>query len=342
MSEVRNPFAIKDGVIILINDLSANQRGLKCNCRCPACDGEFIARMGMIKIHHFAHSKDPCDETIAYTTGLYKLIQQVLLEGKPFYLPALEIMYNFPFNDVLNEHNFESYVSIVGKYRKDKEYMLISDGKNVIADNIELSYDNKNYVQALELRINGKKMAIKVMPPDTICKIASVKPHQDMATLVLDFTNEIEIIQNVNSKNFQKFLLSEELQKYWISNPKIKDVFHKLVELSKEHYERRQRYLAEQKLEEEKQREALEKQRAIELAEKLKREEEFRLSLKERFTQQKEPIYDDNRNRLIQCKICNEIKPAVQIHRLGGYGELNLGECKACVFSQISKNQNRR
>ena len=48
--------------------------------------------MGDVKIHHFAHSKDACDEVVAYTTGLHKLIQQTLSDGTPFYIPGLAIL----------------------------------------------------------------------------------------------------------------------------------------------------------------------------------------------------------------------------------------------------------
>jgi competence CoiA-like predicted nuclease len=56
MTVLRNPFVIREGSVILIEDLSKDERGLKCRCKCPECGGEFIARMGDVKEHHFAHS----------------------------------------------------------------------------------------------------------------------------------------------------------------------------------------------------------------------------------------------------------------------------------------------
>lgn len=86
MDGLRNPFAVRNGNIILIEDISKSERGLKCQCKCPSCNGDFIARLGDVKIHHFAHSKEACDEVVAYTTGLYKLIHQVLKRGVLFYV----------------------------------------------------------------------------------------------------------------------------------------------------------------------------------------------------------------------------------------------------------------
>lgn len=46
MSEVRNPFGVRNGQIITISDLSMEERGQSCNCLCPDCGGHFIARLG--------------------------------------------------------------------------------------------------------------------------------------------------------------------------------------------------------------------------------------------------------------------------------------------------------
>lgn len=45
-TELRNPFGLRDGHIILIEDIPVNQNGLKCNCICSACEEPFIAKMG--------------------------------------------------------------------------------------------------------------------------------------------------------------------------------------------------------------------------------------------------------------------------------------------------------
>ena len=237
MEGVKNPFAVRDGNIILIEDLSENERGLNCHCKCPVCDGEFIARMGDAKIHHFAHSKDACSDVLSYTSGLYKLIRQILNNGSPFYIPALVISYSFPYNGVLTEDNISSYINFVREDYDIANKIVISPGRYIKFDNAELCVDNKNQIQALELKYMKSKMALKVMPPDTVCKISTVSPHKNMATLAIDFTYDANIIQTSDSKQFQEYLLSVRLDKRWIYNPKIKKAYPQIISLSRAAHE---------------------------------------------------------------------------------------------------------
>jgi len=50
MADSKNPFAKRNGRIITINDLNENENGLRCNCKCPVCDGTFVARMELVLI----------------------------------------------------------------------------------------------------------------------------------------------------------------------------------------------------------------------------------------------------------------------------------------------------
>jgi hypothetical protein len=65
------------GNIVLIDDLSENERGLKCNCVCPECQTDLVAKMGEVTTHHFAHHKGnetkSCQETALHLLGKYVL-----------------------------------------------------------------------------------------------------------------------------------------------------------------------------------------------------------------------------------------------------------------------------
>jgi hypothetical protein len=247
----RNPFAVRNGKIILIKDLSDDERGLNCRCRCPACDGEFIARMGEVKARHFAHSKDACDEVLAYTSGLYKLIHQILNSGTPFYVPALVVSYYLPNDRLIDEEYIKLNTRIIREDYNAARKEIISPGRYIIFEKAELYIDNKNHIQALELTYKESKMAVKVMPPDTVCKKGTASPHKDMATLAVDFTDDADIIQTSNSSVFQDYLLSERLDKHWIINPKVKQIYPHIISLNQEAY---RKYTERQKQIEEEQR----------------------------------------------------------------------------------------
>jgi len=357
MDGLRNPFAVRDGNIILIEDLSEHERGLKCNCQCPACDGEFIARMGDVKVYHFAHSKDACDEILAYTTGLYRLIHQILSSGSPFYVPALVAAYSFPSGGVLNRHNIDSYVKISsdGYSDRSKNKMIVSPGRHITFDSAEIVCDGKGHMEAIELSYKNSRMAIKVMPPDTVCKSGAVTVHKGLATLVLDFANDLSVIQSSNTEGFQKYLLSESCSKRWIHNPKIETVYPDLIARSEKEFqahqkrekqreeERRQaareraelrRFIAEQQaaqLEEHKrlEEEQREAERVAALERQKKSDEERYQWLENQNFQQADHIIDSHGNRWIQCRQCGERKMTSHFSLYGGPNQIGL--CTACA-----------
>ena len=367
MEHLRNPFGVRNGSVIMIEDLSMNERGLNCHCKCPACNGEFIARMGDIKIHHFAHSKDACDEVIAYTSGLYRLIQQMLCKGAPFYIPALIITYTIPNDELLDENNIISHIRFVKEDYHGENRTTVSAGCYIAFDNAELCVDKKNHITALELTYMNSKMAIKVTPPETVCQKSTVTPHKDMATLVLNFGDLADVIQTSNSKKFQDYLFSKKMDKRWISNPKVKKAYPEIFALSKKAYQEyverekqleelriitarqleEKRIAAARQLEEARQlqiqqqlairettQKALEKQAArTRVLESLSQHEILKIGYKQvknKFTQQIEPIRDSFQNRWIQCEECGKIKRDTDFWSYGGINHVNLGHCNSC------------
>lgn len=69
------------------------ETGLKCNCVCPCCGKEVVAKnQGKKKEHHFAHSKG-ADCAGARMTALHMLAQNVLEEKKQVLLPSYKGTY---------------------------------------------------------------------------------------------------------------------------------------------------------------------------------------------------------------------------------------------------------
>jgi len=366
MNGLRNPFGVKNGKVILINDLSVDERGLKCQCKCPSCDGEFIARMGDVNVHHFAHSKDACDEVQAYLSGMYRLIQQILNMGVPFYVPALAVRYTLPSDGALNEDNIESHIQIIPEYSELKK-IEVSPGCHLVFSSADLSLNNKNQIQALELSYKDSKMAIKVMPPDTVCKISYVSQHKDMATLVLDYTDFGDMIHGFKSAEFQNHLLNCIDDKRWIYNPKVRKSYPRIIEISTKSFKKREELrkheLQQQAIQEKKRKEQqaiLEEQRKVkQIAWEAEREKQAKIikerqrefdersknaiqkkidkeraegfeQVKDLFTQQETVICDKYDNRWVQCEQCGLIKQDFEFTSYGGLNRVNLGVCADC------------
>ena len=89
-------------------------RGRNCQCTCPNCGEELIAKQGAKKIWHFAHAVDSnCKE--ARMTALHLLAQEIVKKRKSVRLPRYEGMYApaiesrvITFDDVILEKTYHS------------------------------------------------------------------------------------------------------------------------------------------------------------------------------------------------------------------------------------------
>ena len=76
----------KDGALVHVDEVP---NGKNCDCICPHCKSELIAKNGgEQKIHHFAHSNG-ADCSGAIESALHLMAKEVLLKTQSIYLPPL-------------------------------------------------------------------------------------------------------------------------------------------------------------------------------------------------------------------------------------------------------------
>lgn len=77
-----------DGAVRHISEVT---RGLKCDCRCPACDRRLVARKGARKVHHFGHhdAGQPCAHVAETNAHLWA--KRVLEREKRIVIPPVMI-----------------------------------------------------------------------------------------------------------------------------------------------------------------------------------------------------------------------------------------------------------
>ncbi|WP_343870460.1 hypothetical protein, partial [Caenispirillum bisanense] len=88
VGEVQLPYAESkvDGRMRHISEVPS---GLACECRCPACSADLVARKGRQQAHNFAHrSNQAC--TRAYETAIHRLAKQVIAEAGKVGLPEVK------------------------------------------------------------------------------------------------------------------------------------------------------------------------------------------------------------------------------------------------------------
>lgn len=88
MADVKLPFGVCDGAYIHISQVD---RGLKCNCRCPGCEADLVAKKGDDTAHHFAHrAKSDC--TYQPETALHNYAKRLIARQLTFTSPDLQVV----------------------------------------------------------------------------------------------------------------------------------------------------------------------------------------------------------------------------------------------------------
>lgn len=343
MRDLKNPFGIRDGRVVMIEDIPENERGLKCKCICPSCNDPFKARMGDVRVHHFAHSGEGCDEEIAFLSGLYKLVQEYILNNT-IILPALIVYWSYS-DSRFTENNFSDRVF----YRKGSgiwNETVVYDEKAIWFETAEISFNGKRPITLL-CSYQNRQIALRIKPPMTACKVYTIEVYNNLATIGLDAAS-ISFCEL--KKESILVMLGEKLHTCdWIYSPmaiKALDAINEANDAWIEAKRKKREFLAQ----------TLREQNARVIhtgyvnsthkpaiphakndpdrAEKLRKGRE---EVKDRFTQQQKAIRDSFGQRWIQCRECKETKPVEDFgnYDYGGPNKVNSGICKICKKETI-------
>ena len=364
--ELRNPFGLQNGQIIMIDDIDKAHNGSKCNCVCPACKEPFIARMGDKNQHHFAHSGKGCDEINAYMTGLYMLLSEYLTSNK-LYLPPVIVGFELSAYAFWTQENVAEHSWLLPKSRDHNIEELAYKEKRIYFDKAEIVRNNDGVPQAILAQKNDSQLAIRITPPDTVCKVGEAKKYKDVTTLEIDLSNAEDIISGGKKDEIFDYINNNDSIFCWVYNPKIIKAFPQIIKRSKAYYDKAQQRIKQQ--EEERKKRALEEKRKIkeaeeyrkkwliEHADEIRKAEEKRIQqeaedkirietqmkrmeeqkfydgfeeVKNSFNQQEKIIRDKYGIRWIQCERCGKIGQEGEFVSYGGKNHVNLGVCKKC------------
>lgn len=228
--ELRNPFGLRNNEIVLIEDILQSERGLKCNCICPACKEPFEARMGEVRRHHFAHSGQGCDEVNAYMMGLYMLLNEYISNGKTLRLPPVIIDYNKRLR--ITEENVEQNTWLLSKPVDTNRGIELYKEKDQSFQSSHIKESNGKPL-AIIAKIDGRALAIRITPPSTVCSVGEVKKYKDYPTIEMNFSDLGDTIQQSKKSEFYNCLSEGRAVLRWIYNPVIKKAYSRIIEESK-------------------------------------------------------------------------------------------------------------
>ncbi|MEA4988099.1 MAG: competence protein CoiA family protein, partial [Anaerovorax sp.] len=182
-------YAIRDGILVNISDVDS---GLKCECVCPACGTQLIARKGKLKSHHFAHyNVEECEH--GYETSLHLAAKQIILDNKVFSIPA--VFLEFP--------------------NSNREKALIAESKEIVVDEVKLETRMNNIVPDILVYTNGKMLQIEIFVTHKIDeeKLNKIKSN-GISVIEIDLSK----VENSEKEELKELLLGNSEKKSWKYN----------------------------------------------------------------------------------------------------------------------------
>jgi len=159
--------------IVLADELTEDQRGLKCQCLCPGCETELVARWGNKTTKHFAHHRrndnDSCQETALHMLGKHVISQLEVISFQKYEIKPDAIF------DILGIAHEPYAVSIFGV----EPVLISSSQQEVTIGNIrtdvfsQVSYQQHNIDFNFEVKVwhkvdTEKHARIKALDINTI------------------------------------------------------------------------------------------------------------------------------------------------------------------------------
>lgn len=225
--EIHLPFGLRNNKIVHISEIGSEERGLKCNCVCPSCGVSLQARIGEIRRRHFSHNSENCQG--ASESSLHRFAKDILESSNRIFLP--DYYYD---NDVLISGRFFEYRLVELEKRIGNVIVdaLLSDGENRLIVEIVVTHD-----------VDEHKYSKLEKLGDSVLRINLYNLYN-------------KGMLSINSDEITKLIIDNSIYKTWIFNKKANS---KIIKLKKE------KELAEWKLQEAKEKIRLKKAEEIEL-----------------------------------------------------------------------------
>lgn len=239
-------YALKDNILVSVNQV---EKGLACNCICPSCKSQLVARKGEVREHHFAHYKNNSCAT-GYQTSLHLLAKELIQEKRrikipPVYCDILCIDPNEPegYSFDEREKREEQLLSNVNVTLEKKENGIIPD--------IIIQYGN--YKLYVEIYVTHKVDSEKIQ----------IAKQNNISMMEIDLHKEKRII---SKEELSIYLFEDTSNSYWINN-KYQN------EINKEMLIEKDKFVKEREIAIQKEKQEIEKERKLA---KIRRQQQVR------------------------------------------------------------------
>ena len=180
-------YAIKNNSLVHVSSVPS---GLACECTCPSCGGQLVAKKGISQIHHFAHY-DVEECKAGYETSLHLLAKSIISEYKTVLIPA---------------------VYLVGSDPRWK----IAHEKHVLFDEVVLEISQGNMIPDIIGSIGDKQLYIEIRVSHAVDEVKKTKIIERGVSCV-----EIDLSGydgEINRETLANYLMSDSSRSKWIFN----------------------------------------------------------------------------------------------------------------------------
>ena len=209
-TDVKLCFGMRDGHVVHISQLTAQEKGLRCNCTCPQCGTPLQAKMGTKRAHHFAHHGDySCDIFTANQTALHLMAKDIIESDKQLGLPAITVTpYDLAFSlDAL--YGYDTLIPPQLEYQP---------AKTVLCDKVILERRFSDFVPDITIHADGTTYFVEIavthfVDDEKLEKVTSA----GIPMLEIDLSS-LHLFEDLTREKMKSILISSTSRR-WILPP---------------------------------------------------------------------------------------------------------------------------
>lgn len=202
--KLKLPFALKGGKLV---EISQVQKGLDCNCTCPSCGAQLIARKGEHKVHHFAHKKKDCGSSLE--TSIHLAAKEILEKNKKIKLPSVE--------------------TFIGA---GSDRITLYKEQYLHFNNVFLEKRTNDIIPDVLIEMNGKELFIEIAVTHFIDESKREKLAKlNISTLEIDLS---KIDKQITFQELELIVIERLDLKKWVLNTKVLSLKDQIDDFSRE------------------------------------------------------------------------------------------------------------
>lgn len=189
---IKLPFGLLNGQLV---DITEVESGLACNCVCPACGLQLVAKKGEIKEHHFAHhDSEECSGAVE--TALHIYAKNILEKNKRIVLPPVYL---------------------------DNSDKLIYPATEIFFDSVTLEKRIGNIIPDIVVLVKDKPLLIEIAVTHFVDRFKAYKIFElgySAIEVNADGLFNSTYNKSFGHDDFEKRLVEDTTFKRWINNTK--------------------------------------------------------------------------------------------------------------------------